>query len=98
MIVESGLMVDGDGGLRTATAPLPPIAIPATLHDSLMARLDRLSPPRKALVQLCATIGRQFSYELIQEIVRSFEEDMQGELRRLTDGELLYQRGQPPRS
>ncbi len=98
MILESGLLVDGDGGLRAAAAPLPPMAIPATLQDSLMARLDRLSPPRKALVQLCATIGRQFSYELLQEIVRSFEEDMRNELRRLTDGELLYQRGVPPRS
>ncbi|HUQ01319.1 MAG TPA: AAA family ATPase [Kofleriaceae bacterium] len=98
MVVESGLLVDGEGGLKAAVAPLPPIAIPATLHDSLMARLDRLSPPRKALVQLCATIGRQFSYELLHEIVSSFEEEMRNELRRLTDGELLYQRGVPPRS
>jgi predicted ATPase len=98
MVVESGLLVEADAGLRPAVAPLPPIAIPASLHDSLMARLDRLSPPRKALVQLCATIGRQFSYELLHEIVSSFEEEMRNELRRLTDGELLYQRGVPPRS
>jgi class 3 adenylate cyclase/predicted ATPase len=98
MVLESGLLVESDGELRAVAAPLPPIAIPATLHDSLMARLDRLSPARKALVQLCATIGRQVSYELLQEIVRSFEEDMRNELRRLTDGELLYQRGVPPRS
>jgi predicted ATPase/class 3 adenylate cyclase len=99
MVVESGLLVEGPGGtLRQVSGMLPSVAIPATLHDSLMARLDRLSPSHRALVQLCATVGRQFSYELIQEIVRSFEEDMQNELRRLTDGELLYQRGAPPRS
>lgn len=98
MVLESGLVPEPNDGSRSGGVPLPPLAIPATLQDSLTARLDRLSPVRKALVQLCATLGRQFSYELIFELVRSFEEDMQNELRRLTDGELLYERGVPPRS
>ncbi len=91
MVVESDLIERRSG---EAVA----LAIPSTLKDSLMARLDRLSPTRKSLVQLCATIGRQFSRELLREILRSFGEDMQNELRRLTDGELLYQHGLPPRS
>ncbi|MCH9681855.1 MAG: AAA family ATPase, partial [Deltaproteobacteria bacterium] len=91
MVVESDL-IERKSGEAVA------LAIPATLKDSLMARLDRLSPARKSLVQLCATIGRRFSRELLREILRSFGEDMQNELRRLTDGELLFQRGLPPRS
>ncbi len=98
LVLESGLLVEETDSFRPALVPIPPLAIPTTLHDSLMARLDRLTPPHKALVQLCATIGRQVSYELLQEVVRSFEEEMTNELRRLTDGELLYERGVPPRS
>jgi len=95
---ELGQMVAGSGLVTSRPGDAKSLAIPATLKDSLMARLDRLSPTRKSLVQLCATIGRRFSEELLREILRSFEEEMQNEVRRLTDGELLYQRGAPPRS
>ena len=98
MVLESGLLAEESDCYRPTLVPIPPLAIPTTLHDSLMARLDRLTPPHKALVQLCATIGRQVSYELLQEVVRSFEEEMTNELRRLTDGELLYERGVAPLS
>ena len=49
------------------TGPLPPLAIPATLHDSLMARLDRLATV-KAVAQLGAILGRTFAYELLQAV------------------------------
>ena len=64
MVLESGLLQERDERYEL-TGPLPPLAIPATLHDSLMARLDRLAAV-KALAQLGATLGREFSYALLQ--------------------------------
>ena len=58
----------GDG--YTVAAPLPPLAIPTTLHASLMARLDRLGP-RKEVAQIGAAIGREFSYELLAAVADS---------------------------
>ena len=98
MVVESELIEDVGATSQPGAAPVPGLTIPATLQDSLMARLDQLEPTHKALIQLCATIGRQFSDELIRETLRAFEEDMENELRRLTDGELLFERGVAPRS
>src|SRR5262249_36345403 len=66
MVLESGLLRERDEGYEL-TGPLPPLAIPATLHDSLMARLDRLATV-KALAQLGATLGREFSYELLRAV------------------------------
>jgi class 3 adenylate cyclase len=60
MVLESGILQECEGRYELA-GPLPPLAIPATLHDSLMARLDRLAAV-KALAQLGATLGREFSY------------------------------------
>jgi class 3 adenylate cyclase/predicted ATPase len=81
----------------TLTAPLPPLAIPATLHDSLMARLDRLGAA-KALAQLGATLGRQFSYALLQAVTGSAAAELQPALAHLVNVELLYQRGVPPQA
>ena len=61
MVLESGLLQEREERYEL-TGPLPPLAIPATLHDSLMARLDRLATV-KGLAQLGATLGREFSYE-----------------------------------
>src|SRR5262249_15050937 len=66
MVLESGLLQERDERYDL-TGPLPPLAIPATLHDSLMARLDRLATV-KSLAQLGATLGREFSYELFQAV------------------------------
>jgi len=71
-------------------------AIPVTLHDSLMARLDRLGTA-KEVAQLGATLGREFSYELLQAIAPLDEETLQRGLSQLVGAELLYQRGVPPR-
>ena len=66
MVLESGLLQEREERYEL-TGPLPPLAIPATLHDSLMARLDRLAAV-KGLAQLGATLGREFSYELLQAV------------------------------
>jgi predicted ATPase len=70
-------------------------AIPATLHDSLMARLDRLGPA-KEVIQIGAVIGREFSYGLLQAVHPIPEEELQGAIRSATDAELIYVRGIPP--
>ena len=57
-----------DAGRYRLDGPLPPLAIPATLQDSLMARLDRLAPV-KEVAQIGAAIGRDFSYTLLRRVV-----------------------------
>lgn len=82
-------------GQAEAYATRPTLPIPATLHDSLMARLDRLVTA-KGIAQLGAVIGRQFSYDLLQVVSRLDDATLQRELGRLVAAELLYQRGVPP--
>ena len=69
--------------------------IPATLHDSLMARLDRLGPA-KEVIQIGAVIGGEFSYRLLHAVLLIADEDLQSTLHRMTDAELVYVRGIPP--
>jgi predicted ATPase/energy-coupling factor transporter ATP-binding protein EcfA2 len=71
--------------------------IPATLQDSLMARLDRLGTA-KEIAQLGATLGREFSYDLLHAVSPLNEATLQQELRQLIETELLYQRGLPPQA
>jgi TOMM system kinase/cyclase fusion protein len=80
----------GSVGLH-GRSPLP-LEIPATLHDSLMARLDRLGTA-KEVAQLGATLGREFAHELIQAVATLDETDLQGALSKLVEAEILYQRG-----
>jgi predicted ATPase len=93
-IVESGQLKAVDGHYEL-TGSFATFAIPATLHDSLMARLDRLVTA-KAIAQYAAVIGRQFSYALLQAVSQLDEVMLQHELSRLVEAELLYQRGLPP--
>src|SRR4029453_11397150 len=65
-VLESGLLRDL-GDRYELTGPLPPLAIPSTLHDSLMARLDRQAPGKET-VQIGACIGRRFTHELIAAV------------------------------
>ena len=65
-MLESGLLADA-GDRYELSGPLPPLAIPTTLHDSLMARLDRLAPV-KEVAQIGAVIGREFSHELLAAV------------------------------
>src|SRR5262249_36151782 len=74
-----------------------PLAIPTTLHDSLMARLDRLATV-KGLAQLGATLGREFAYELLQAVSPWDEGTLQRGLHQLVEAEFLYQQGVPPQA
>jgi TOMM system kinase/cyclase fusion protein len=90
-VLESGILQEAQDHYEL-TGPLLPFAIPPTLHDSLMARLDRLVSA-KGIAQLAATIGRQFPYELLQAVSQLDEATLQRELGRLVEAELVYQRG-----
>jgi len=81
--------------LESGDAKVSGREIPATLHDSLMARLDRLGTA-KEVIQIGAVIGSEFSYELLHAVHPIAEEDLQAALRKLTDAELLYVRGIAP--
>ena len=94
MVVESDWLHETDGRYEL-TGPLPTLSIPSTLQDSLMARLDRQTAA-KAVAQLGATIGREFSYALIAAISLLDEETLSEGLRQLVETELIYQRGLPP--
>jgi class 3 adenylate cyclase/predicted ATPase len=96
MVLESGLLQEQEDRYAL-TGPLPPLAIPATLHDSLMARLDRLAAV-KGLAQLGATLGREFAYEVLQAVAPWNEETLQRGLHQLVAAEFLYQHGLPPQA
>jgi TOMM system kinase/cyclase fusion protein len=96
MVLESGLLQEREDRYEL-TGPLPPLAIPTTLHDSLMARLDRLATV-KSLAQLAATLGREFAYDLLHAVAAVDETTLQQGLAQLLDAELLYQQGLPPHS
>jgi len=94
MVLESGLVQEREDRYVLGGA-LPPLAIPSTLQDSLMARLDRLAAV-KEVAQLGAALGRTFPYELLQAVASMDEAALHGALARLVEAELLYQRGIPP--
>ena len=79
------------------TGELSEISIPATLQDSLMARLDRL-PKLREVAQMGAVLGREFAYEMLRAVVTLDEPQLQSGLEQLVADELLYQRGRLPRS
>ncbi len=93
-ILESGVL-QSERDRYVLTAPLPPLAIPTTLHASLMARLDRLSPVRK-IAEIGAAIGREFSHELIGAVSELPESELRDALDQLVASELIYRRGTPP--
>jgi predicted ATPase len=93
-ILESGQLKVVDAHYELIGS-LSTLTIPATLQDSLMARLDRLVTA-KGIAQIGATIGRQFSYALLQTVSQLDESTLQRELGRLVEAEIVYQRGLPP--
>src|SRR5215472_1447263 len=93
-VLESGLLVAGPQSWRL-DGPLPPLAIPATLQDSLAARLDRLAPV-KEIAQIGAAIGREFSYPLLRAIAGRDEPALRAALEQLEEAELLFRSGAPP--
>ena len=78
-----------------AAVPSPAVAVPASLHASLMARLDRLGPA-KEVAQIGAAIGREFSYALLAAMVRKPEAELNSALDRIIAAGLLFRQGTPP--
>jgi class 3 adenylate cyclase len=93
-ILESELIVEQDGKF-ILSGPLPAFAIPSTLQDSLMARLDRLAPV-KEVAQVGAVIGREFSHELLAAVWP--DPELENSLTRLLRSELIFRRGVPPQA
>ena len=79
-----------------ATTSLAALSVPATLHASLMARLDRLGPMPKEIAQIGAVLGREFAYELIAPVAQRPEKQLQAALDQLGDAGLLFCRGTAP--
>jgi class 3 adenylate cyclase len=95
-VLESGLVREENGAYVLASA-LTPLAIPSTLHDSLTARLDRLSPIKET-AQIGAAIGREFSQALLEAVSPIKGAALQEALRQLMDVELIHMRGIPPKA
>jgi class 3 adenylate cyclase/tetratricopeptide (TPR) repeat protein len=93
-VLEAGILLEDAEGYRLE-GPLPPLAIPETLQDSLMARLDRLAPVRE-IAQIGAAIGRDFSYSLLRAVVACDETALKHALAQLEQAELVFRRGEPP--
>ena len=94
-VMQSGLLQDTPSGYRLS-GPLPTLAIPATLQDSLMARLDRLAPA-KQVAQVGAVIGREFGHRLMAEVLCAMPPPkLDAALADLVRSELVFRRGTPP--
>ena len=94
MVLESELLRMRENRYEL-TGPLPPLAIPTTLQDSLMSRLDRLATV-KLVAQLGAVLGREFPFALLEAVARMEPSVLARDLSRLVEAELVYQRGVPP--
>jgi class 3 adenylate cyclase/predicted ATPase len=81
-----------------ASVPMPALAVPATLHASLMARLDRLGPTTKEVVQVGAAVGREFSYELLAAVAQRTDVELRTALEQLVEAGLAFCRGLPPQA
>jgi class 3 adenylate cyclase/tetratricopeptide (TPR) repeat protein len=86
---------EGEARKTTAAMPSPALAVPASLHASLMARLDRLGPA-KEVAQIGAVIGREFSHSLAAVVARKPESELNSALDRLIAAGLLFRQGVPP--
>ena len=91
------LEANTEGEARRTAAAIPPavVAVPASLHASLMARLDRLGSA-KEVAQLGAAIGREFSYSLLAAVAGKPDTELQSALDRLAEASLLFKQGVPP--
>jgi class 3 adenylate cyclase len=93
-VIESGIVKES-GNQYAAIGPVAPLAIPTSLHASLLARLDRLAPTRE-VAQIGAALGRQFSHELISAIAMMPQQRVDDALAQLVRAELIFRRGTPP--
>jgi len=81
-----------------SASPLPALALPATLHASLLARLDRIGAAAKEVAQIGAVLGREFDYDLIEPVAGRGGAELRAALARLTEAGFLSCRGAPPHS
>jgi class 3 adenylate cyclase/tetratricopeptide (TPR) repeat protein len=93
-VLESGLLQERNSHY-VLERPLPSLAIPTTLHASLMARLDRLAPVRE-VAQIGAVAGREFHYELLYAVAGLPSERLEDALEQLVRSELIFRRGENP--
>ncbi|TPQ40538.1 adenylate/guanylate cyclase domain-containing protein [Bradyrhizobium guangdongense] len=93
-VLESNLLTERHGRY-VLSGPWRQLAIPATLTDSLMARLDRMGPFKK-IAQIGATIGREFSYETLQTVADAPTDQIEAALNHLEEAGLIIRRGHPP--
>ena len=96
-VVETAISC-ADASKAVLSVPASSPAIPATLHASLMARLDRLGSTAKEVLQFGAAIGRDFSYELLTAVGQWTDRELRSALARLVAAGLLLQREMPPRA
>ncbi|WP_283427697.1 ATP-binding protein [Shimia sagamensis] len=94
MVLDAGWLAKVDGKLEIISDNIE-LAVPNSLQDSLMARLDRF-PSAKEVAQIAATIGRRFSLELLTIVSRHRDQQLEQVLDQLLDAELIYGRGAPP--
>lgn len=93
-VLESGLVEVRDDHYAMAR-PLTPLAIPSTIQDSLMARLDRLGEARET-AQIAAVIGREFSFDLLAKVSTLPDVELDSALAQLTDAALVFPKGTSP--
>jgi class 3 adenylate cyclase len=93
-VVESDIVAAEDDRYALK-GPVAPLAIPTSLHASLLARLDRLAPTRE-IAQIGAALGRSFSHELISAVAQMPRQQIDDALAQLTSAELIFRRGTPP--
>jgi class 3 adenylate cyclase/predicted ATPase len=98
-MTKAVLEAESEGAARqtVAAVPSPALAVPASLHASLMARLDRLGPARE-VAQIGSAIGRQFSHALLALATRKSEAELGSALDRLIQAGLLFRQGVPPQA
>jgi len=96
-VLESGDPSDRVAAVLAAS-PSPALSIPATLHASLIARLDRLGPSAKEVAQIGAILGREFGYDLIEPVACRRAVELTDALDRLEEAGLLFCRGIAPQS
>jgi len=96
-MTKAVLEAEGEGDARriAGAVPSPALAVPASLHASLMARLDRLGSA-KEVAQIGAAIGREFSHVLLSAVVNKPEADLNSALNHLISAGLAFRQGQPP--
>jgi class 3 adenylate cyclase/predicted ATPase len=97
-LTKAVLEAGAEGVSALSAVPRPALSVPATLHASLMARLDRLGPAAKDVAQKASVIGRDFAYDLLSSIANLAEPKLREELDRLTSSGLLFARGVAPQA